>query len=184
MNRIPKALRTIWAAFVGLSVCLGFLVNSATGKDQLSDSVGDILPIAAALLPYIAIAGAVGFGLRILVWLIRMAADRLRGGPERRRFKAMKFRISRCRTSTESLIRPESLLMSPQEWNAKHTEVLIEWRKLARSLASIGIDVPSVNVVGLDERNLLTHYLANLEIYSEDGDIQSARLLAHHLACQ
>ena len=146
MDTLYKIVASLWTAFVILSVCLGFFADFPTGRSQLEDSLSNILPLGAALLPYIAFAGVVGFGGRILVWAIKWSIDHLKEGPEIRRLKGMQYRIKLCKSLLESLDNPARMVITQFETETSFIQLNMEWRHLRIKMESVGVDTSEINL--------------------------------------
>ncbi len=64
----PSKLLAVFSAVVSLGTLVSWLANVLGGRDKLEDVVSAVSPIAAAILPHIAIGFALAAGLW-LVWL-------------------------------------------------------------------------------------------------------------------
>ena len=154
MDTLYKIVASLWTAFVILSVCLGFFADFPTGRSQLEDSLSNILPLGAALLPYIALAGVVGFGGRILVWAIKWRIDHWKEGPKMRRLKGMQSRIKLCQSLLESLDNPARMAITRFETEKIFTQLDTEWRRLRIKMESVGVDTSEINLTDENQRHI------------------------------
>ena len=69
MGRIRSVLGSAWTTFVVIAICVGFLADIFSNREYLEGALGGILPMGAALLPYMALGGIVYSGGRFLWWL-------------------------------------------------------------------------------------------------------------------
>ena len=176
MGVLQKAVGSIWAAFVVFCVCLGFLADFPSGRDQLEGSISAILPIAAALMPYIAIAGITYFGSRIVYVLSIWSVDRINGGPKKRAFIAKQSEIQRCKNLLiqygDEFLR---LLDDKGRAYSQYCESVAQLEALRSDLRNLEIDIGVISVEVDQQRLQMIGMLSSLEVHARNGDIEKAR---------
>ena len=181
-----RILIEVGVSLVLEAIAVFFLANHADGRTEVVLEI--ISPIAASILPYIAIVCALGAGIVLLVngWRLAAAgynwmADRRQGGPDKRRFQAMQAKIGECKSLLLSLDDPNfrKQIETPYEYQTRETRLRIELGYLSDKLSSMGIRLPNQDLTSPPQRSNLLIYLTELEVRAQYGDIQSARNLGN-----
>ncbi len=179
MSWLRTLLSQTTTAFLILAACLSFLTDYPIASSRLEDSVSAIFPVGAALLPYVALVGAVYGGGRVCQWILSRSIDLLRGGPSVRKFRALEVDISNCKNQLISLLedlRPPSLRYTDASREFKlRTELAVLFGRLRQ----LSVPAPPLSSV-LNEkgRAALVPYLAVMQELARVGGLADARLMA------
>ena len=165
-----------WTSFVVLSVCLGFFADFPVGRAKLEDGMNAIHPIGAALLPYIAFAGAISGGVQIVLWVVRTGIDLLNDGPSMRKFKALASAIRDCKVDLITYLEITYLSSEVFAKTDRETRLTVEVKLLMDQLEALKIPVPDFRTIGNQEQwKFLVAYLASMETLASSGNLKHAR---------
>ena len=177
MVLIQKIVGSLWTAFAVFALCLGLLVDFPNGRDKLEDSVSAVLPVAAALLPYIAMVGSIVGGGRIVIWASMLGIDRLNQGPSRRAFIVLNADI---RLTKELLISQSNnhllFLSDKAAAYSNYCKVVAQLDNLRTKLVKLEIEIGIIDVEREDQRLQMIGMLSSLEVHAVQGDIEKARI--------
>ena len=175
MRLIGRWLASLWTAFVGLGACLGFWADLPVSKDALVNAVSAIVPLGAALLPWVVWISTLYFGLRIIqafgVWVIDLRND----VPSARRFQALAQRVKSCRVQLTDYLD----LPSPEgkgEDISQRSRANVEVRMLLCEFQDLGISTPEFDNVQDEEKVVyLISYFTGMERLAAGGHLRHAR---------
>ncbi len=189
MSWLRRYFRPTWTRItglvVGIGVCLGILVNFPVARTQLENSIDRVSAIVAALVPWIAFAGALFFSFILAGGIVMWEVDRRRAGPEKRRFICLRGALAEAREKLEESMSGFDPLYS-QETSAQFQGRLEEVDALVESLADelkqLGIATPPVgNIHQTNEVHKWLKALPRLVGYSSRGDLDAAIRLGESL---
>lgn len=171
-----KLASSLWTAFVAFSVCLGILADFPKGRGVLEEELNNLLPLAAALLPYIAIAGVVYGGGRIGLWMVSEGIYVLTNGPTIRKFEALAPRLRECRTGLVNLLDNNYFLESEYYKRSINIQWMVEIRLVLRQLVRLGIPAPEFKPPGTNgQARFWVGYFVAMERFAANGELDHAR---------
>ena len=182
MLPLRKVFGSLWTAFAVIAVCVGFLADFPSGREQLEESIGNIFPLAVAILPYVAIAGVALFGGRILIWVWRWLRDVLDDGPSKRAFKSQHDNLAECKDllidfqKYRPVAHHREVVASMQ---ARFSEICARIDQLNVELSNLDITMEMFDINDESQANEMIDQLARLEVYSAKGDLDRARLFTN-----
>ena len=175
MRWLQSLLRSTWAAFVILAVCVGFLADFPTSRSKLEDSMSALLSVGVALLPYIAFGGILYSSGLIGTWTVKRILDWKNDGPSVRRFQSLAASIEKY--NGELIVYLE---MPPGFRTYRETSfasrLIMELRFVLEQLAGLRIPGPALGNIDIDEQGQpLVAYLAMMQTYAKNGELHRAR---------
>ncbi len=174
MQRLRTHLSPTLAGLVILVTSLSFLSDFPAWRSRLEDSANDIFPLGAALLPYIALAGAVYGGGQVAIWMIGKGVDLLRNGPRVREFRALEDPLRKSkRHLIEYVETPSSSSLGKV---SDRSALIVELNLIARQLIELDIQAPDFGyLVNRERSQSWVAYLAAMEELAKGGRLQDAR---------
>ena len=176
MQRLGSILSSTWTGFAVLAVCLGFFADFPVGRPKLEASVSTVLPIGAALLPYLAFGGSIYGGGLILAWVYRHIVDRVNDGTSVRKFQALAVRIGKCNSALIAHLESWPLRSRIYGETSYASRLIAELQFVLEQLADLGIPVPPLGDIDIGEHGQpLVAYLATMQTYAKNGELRRAR---------
>lgn len=161
---------------------MGILVNFPVARTQLENSLDKVSPIVAALVPWIAFAGALFFSFILVGGIAMWEVDRRRAGPEKRRFICLRGALAESREKLEASMSEYDVFVETRaQYQGRLEEVDALVESLADDLNQLGISTPPVGDIHLSENvNMWLVALPRFQALSARGDLDAAKRLGEH----
>lgn len=174
MRRLRTQLSPTLAGLVILVTSLSFLADFPAWRSRLDDSLNDIFPVGAALLPYIALAGIVYSGGQLGIWLIGKGIDLLRNRSRVREFQALEDPLGKSKRHLIQYVETPS--SSPLGKVSDRSALIVELNLIVRQLIELDIQVPDFGyLINRERSQSWVAYLAAMEELAKGGRLQDAR---------
>ena len=174
MQRLRTQLSPTLAGLVILVISLSFLADFPAWRSPLEDSLNDIFPVGAALLPYLALAGVVYLGGQVSIWMVRKGIDLLRNGPRVRAFRALEDPLGKSKHHLIQYVETPS--SSSLGKVSDHSALIVELNLIVRQLIELDIQVPDFGyLVNRERSQSWVAYLAAMEELAKGGRLEDAR---------
>ena len=173
MQRLRTQLSPTLAGLVILVTSLSFLTDFPAWRSRLEDSLTDIFPVGAAVLPYLALAGVVYAGGQVSIWIIGKGIDLLRNGPRVRAFRALEEPLGKSKHHLIQYVETPS--SSSLGKVSDRSALIVELNLIVRQLIELDIQVPDFGyLVNRERSQSWVAYLAAMEELAKGGRLQDA----------
>ena len=170
-------LGSLPAAIVIEVVVQGILQSIPFDNAPIIDGTNYILPIGAALLPWILYGISVFYALVILNYARKWFIDRHEGGPKKRAFHALYSDIIRCKNQLIEFDKRLILYRIEQTSTlANLISIVSRLDKIRVALCKMNIDIPTLDLNVSEHRQSMVGFLSFLEEYASSGDVDRARI--------
>ena len=173
----------LWSlpAAIGIEVVVqGILQSVPFDNTPLIESINNISPIGAALLPWLLYGISIFYAFVILNYPRKWFIDRNERGPEKRAFSSLYSDIQHCKSQwflyNESFSQYQANQTSQTSALSNIVTLISLLDKLRIELRKINIDIPSLNLSVPQHRLSVVGFLSILEVYASSGDVDRARV--------
>lgn len=172
--------KKVSATIAAFLLFLGFLADFPVAKKALEDNVDALVPVLSALLPWLALGGALFTGLMLLGWTYLAFVEWQRRPPRRvTQFKALSVEAHNCFAELDSYSRRlqwATVSQDRSETLSRHAQVVARLGRLFAFLGTFELPVPTNwHLRDQHDRTMLLEYLAELKAGASFGTEETTK---------
>lgn len=176
MGRLKRFVQQFWIVLGVIALCIGLIADILELRSSSEGVLPEVRTMVTAGLFYLALIGVpLGVGYLVYQW-VGIWRDIRNDGPSVRRFTELSESIAQCNRNLVSYLERSRESVAAFTDTKQQTEVSAEVNLVLRELRQLEIPAPNYSQFeGKERSRYLVAYLAAMELFSQWGDLRTAR---------